>query len=120
MEAAIRSLIGLKGNKRGVLVAGDMLELGIYSETMHKKIGRFCAESGIDRLYATGQFSANVAAGAIIGGMDVSCVFTGSHKDILIDLKEWLRPTDCILIKGSRAMEMERIVAGLKEWAEKS
>ncbi|MFH2045740.1 MAG: UDP-N-acetylmuramoyl-tripeptide--D-alanyl-D-alanine ligase [Pseudomonadota bacterium] len=117
MEAAIRSLAGLKGNKRGVLVAGDMLELGIYSEALHKKIGEFCAEFGVERLYATGQFSANVAAGAIIGGMDVSSVFTGSQEDIISDLKEWLMPTDCILIKGSRAMAMEKIVAKLKEWA---
>lgn len=117
MEAAIRSLSGFKGKKRGALVAGDMLELGMYSESLHKKIGELCAESGIERLYATGQFSANIAAGAIIGGMDISSVFTGSQEDILSDLKEWLKPEDWILIKGSRAMGMEKIVIKLKEWA---
>lgn len=117
MEAAIRSFAGFKGKKRGALVAGDMLELGMYSESLHKKTGGLCAESGIERLYATGQFSANIAAGAIMGGMDVSSVFTGSQEDILSDLKEWLRPEDWILIKGSRAMGMEKIVIKLKEWA---
>ncbi len=116
MEAAIRLLAGFKGKKRGTLVAGDMLELGMYSETLHKKIGRLCAETGIDRLYATGQFSANVAAGAIIGGMDVASVFTGSQEDILSDLKKWLKPGDWVLVKGSRGMGMEKIVIKLKEY----
>ncbi len=120
MEAAIKSLAGLKGKNRGALVAGDMLELGIYSETLHKKIGELCAECGIERLYATGQFSSDIAAGAIIGGMDISSVFTGSQEDILSDMTEWLRPEDWILIKGSRAMGMEKIVVKLKEWTGRS
>lgn len=117
MEAAIKTLAGLKGDKRGILVAGDMLELGTHSEEMHRKIGALCAQSGIARLYAAGEFSGKTAKGAVENGMDPSAVFTGSCEDILDDLKTRLEPEDWVLVKGSRGMKMERIVSKLKEWA---
>lgn len=117
MEAAIKTLTGLMGNKRGILVAGDMLELGTHSEDMHCKIGALIAESGIARLYATGEFSGKIAEGAVEKGMDHSAIFTGSHEDIIDDLKSRLKSEDWVLVKGSRGMRMEKIVLKLKEWA---
>ena len=117
MEAAIKTLAGLKGDKRGILVAGDMLELGTHSEAMHRKIGALSAESGIARLYATGEFSGKIAEGAVGNGMEPSAVFTGSHEDIVNDLKGRLKPEDWVLVKGSRSMRMEKIVLKLNEWA---
>jgi murE/murF fusion protein len=118
MEAAIKTLAAIRGNNRGILAAGDMLELGTHSEAMHHKIGGICAETGIALLYATGNFSGNVAQGAVEKGMKTSAVFTGSHEEIVKDLKKRLKPGDWVLIKGSRGMKMEKIVSELKEWAE--
>ena len=117
MEAAIKTLAGLKGNKRGIFVAGDMLELGTHSEAMHRKIGALSAESGIARLYASGEFSGKIAEGAVGNGMGSSAIFTGSHEDIINDLKGRLKSEDWVLVKGSRGMRMEKIVLQLKEWA---
>ncbi|RPH52910.1 MAG: UDP-N-acetylmuramoyl-L-alanyl-D-glutamate--2,6-diaminopimelate ligase [Desulfobacteraceae bacterium] len=117
MEAAIKTLAGLKGNNRGIIVAGDMLELGIHSEDLHRKVGKLSGESGIYRLYATGEFSGKIAEGAVGSGMATSAVCTGSQEDIINDLKSRLQPEDWILVKGSRGMRMERIVLKLKEWA---
>jgi UDP-N-acetylmuramoyl-tripeptide--D-alanyl-D-alanine ligase len=119
MEAAIKTLSELKANNRGILVAGDMLELGEHSEKMHENIGALCAESGIARLYATGRFAANTADGATGSGMSSSSVFTGSHDDIFQDITGRLGRGDWILVKGSRAMGMERIVSRLKDWDKK-
>jgi len=117
MEAAIKTLLLLKADNRGVLVAGDMLELGEHSAKMHGKIGALCAESGIARLYATGQFAGNTADGAVGNGMNPDSIVTGSHDDILEDITRWLGAGDWVLVKGSRAMGMERIVFKLKIWA---
>lgn len=117
MEAAIKTLAGLKGNKRGILVAGDMLELGTHSEAMHCKIGALSAESGIAMLYASGEFSGKIAEGAVGSGMDPAYIFTGSHEDIINDLTDRLKSGDWVLVKGSRGMKMEKIVLKLKEWA---
>jgi len=117
MEAAIKTLLALKADNRGVLVAGDMLELGEHSAGMHEKTGALCAESGIARLYATGQFAGNTADGAVGNGMNLNSIVTGSHDDILEDITRWLGAGDWVLVKGSRAMGMEKIVSKLKVWA---
>jgi UDP-N-acetylmuramoyl-tripeptide--D-alanyl-D-alanine ligase len=118
VEAAVKTLMAVKKNSRGVLVIGDMFELGKHAESMHKKIGALSARSGIERLYATGPFAETVAAGARDKDMDPHNIFTGSKEQILDALTRWLKPNDWVLVKGSRAMGMEEIVQGLKQWAD--
>jgi UDP-N-acetylmuramyl pentapeptide synthase len=115
VKSAIRSLTSIKGGERGILVLGDMFELGEHSEEMHKKIGEFAAEAGISKLYATGRFSESVAEGACLKEMNQNSIFTGSRKEILAHLRKGLEPGDWVLVKGSRAMKMEDIVEGLTE-----
>jgi murE/murF fusion protein len=117
MKAAINTLRSLKGNHMGILVAGDMLELGDYAESMHRNIGRIAAGSNIAKLYVTGQFSETVASGAMDEDMNPRDIFTGTKEDILKRIKDRLDPGDWVLVKGSRGMAMETIVQGLLEWA---
>jgi UDP-N-acetylmuramyl pentapeptide synthase len=119
VEAAVKTLMALKKNNRGVLVIGDMFELGKHAESMHKKIGALSARSGVERLYATGPFAETVAAGARAKDMDPHNIFTGSKEQILDALTRWLKPNDWVLVKGSRSMGMEDVVQGLKQWADK-
>jgi UDP-N-acetylmuramoyl-tripeptide--D-alanyl-D-alanine ligase len=44
---------------------------------------------------------------------------TGSRDEIIADLIEWLQPGDWVLVKGSRGMAMEKVVEGIRNWAEK-
>ncbi len=117
MAAALKTITSLKGENRGVLVAGDMLELGEHAESMHRTIGSLTARLKVERLYATGQFADTVAAAAIHGGMDSHDTFTGTQEEILERIKGWLGPGDWVLVKGSRGMAMERIVENLLSWA---
>lgn len=113
MEAALKTLIALKKNNRGIFIIGDMFELGRHAEQMHEEIGALAAGSDISMLYATGEFAETVAAGAAGGGMESGNIFTGSKKEIIDDLTGRLRTNDWVLVKGSRAMEMEEIVERL-------
>jgi UDP-N-acetylmuramyl pentapeptide synthase len=117
MKAAINTLRSLKGNNTGILVAGDMLELGEHAESMHRNIGRIAAGSDIAKLYVTGEFARTVAAGAMDKDMDPHDIFTGSKEQILEDIKYRLGPGDWVLVKGSRGMTMETIVQGLLDWS---
>ncbi len=92
-----------------------MFELGKHAEQMHEEIGALAAGSGISMLYATGEFAETVASGAAVGGMESENIFTGSKKEILEDLTGRLKKNDWVLVKGSRAMEMEEIVEGLMD-----
>ncbi|UCH24150.1 MAG: UDP-N-acetylmuramoyl-tripeptide--D-alanyl-D-alanine ligase [Deltaproteobacteria bacterium] len=113
MEAALTTFKELKGDNRGVFVAGDMLELGAHAESSHYRIGALAVRSGILRLYVTGAFAEKVTAGAHSENMELQNIFRGNKKEILEDLARWLQPGDWILIKGSRGMRMEEIVEGL-------
>jgi len=117
MKAAINTLRSLKGNHTGILVAGDMLELGDHAVSMHRNIGRIAAGSDIAKLYVTGQFAQTVASGAMDEDMNPRDIFTGTKEEILEGIKDRLGPGDWVLVKGSRGMTMETIVQGLLDWA---
>jgi murE/murF fusion protein len=119
MKAALATLKGLRKDKRGIFVIGDMLELGDQAESLHYDIGVVAARSGITRLYSTGAFADTVAAGARSENMNPQSIISGRKQEILNHLKNWLEPDDWILIKGSRGMRMEDIVQGLRQWANK-
>jgi UDP-N-acetylmuramoyl-tripeptide--D-alanyl-D-alanine ligase len=117
MKAAFATLKTMRTGARGVVVIGDMLELGAQAQPLHRKVGARAARSGISRLYTYGQFAAEMRAGAQDEGMQPTDTFEGTHEEIVEDLKNWLKPGDWLLIKGSRGMTMEKVVQGLQAWA---
>lgn len=122
MEAALRVLSALSAEKkcgRSVAVLGDMKELGTYAPRLHKRVGRFLAENGIDRLVTVGAEASDIAEGAVIGGMpeehitrfpDASDAQIPAIADALC---RTLSADDTVLFKASRAMALERIVNAL-------
>ena len=118
MAAAIETLRKIKDGHRGILVVGDMLELGEESFELHRKVGETAATAGIAALYATGRFAGAVAQGAAGKGMDSGRIFVGDRQAICEHLKDSLRKGDWVLVKGSRAMGMETIVHDITGWAE--
>ena len=117
MSAAIETLKSLKENGRGVMVVGDMLELGPQAESLHHNIGILCAKSKISRIYATGKFAESVAAGARNEDMDSDNIILGTKEAIFKSIIGRLAPGDWVLVKGSRSMAMEQIVEKLLKWA---
>ncbi|OQX64063.1 MAG: hypothetical protein B5M56_01095 [Desulfococcus sp. 4484_241] len=113
VAAAISGLIDLKGDGRGILVMGDMLELGDHAADMHGKTGAVAVESGVDMICATGDFAKAVADGAVSAGMAPEKIITGSKDKIVNCLRSVLRDGDWVLVKGSRAMRMESVVSDL-------
>ena len=95
---------------RKMVVLGDMLELGEYCESGHREIGKLVPESS-DLLFAYGNRSKIISKQAEKGGMKKDKIFHFDNVDDLIKLlKSKIKSNDVILIKGSRAMHMERIV----------
>jgi len=115
MEAAIKTLVTLKGVQKSVLAAGDMRELGPDSERLHEGIGCIAAQSGVDWLFLTGEFAAAVKKGAVSQGMARDRVIIGEKPDLAARLMEVLGPKDWVLVKGSRSVGMETVVQLLAE-----
>ena len=116
MELALATLAEVKGEGRGIAVLGDMFELGAYSEEAHRELGRTVASLSIDGLVAIGKEARRVVDSAIRHGLEPDRVWVAeSHGEAVSILQEILRKGDWVLVKGSRGMEMEKIVIGLKE-----
>ena len=113
MRAAMETIKELKGHRSAFLVLGDMYELGEQAAGMHHAVGRWAAESGADMLLAVGEYAEAMAEGAIGGGMAKKKVMTGTKEQVVAALKAAARSGDWILVKGSRAMTMETVVAAI-------
>ncbi len=116
--AALNLLEDLDGRKIAVL--GDMLELGYYEEEGHLKVGGRAA-AVVSELVTVGQRGRIIARGARLCGMPPDHIHEADDcEGAVAVLRRILRPKDVILVKGSRAMRMERIVQALGEedvWA---
>jgi len=100
--------------ERRVAVLGDMLELGAEEEAGHRLVGARAAEIA-QRLITVGPRAQLIAAEAIARGMPAAAVRrVGSNQEAVAALTELLEPGDTVLIKGSRGMTMEEIVAALR------
>jgi UDP-N-acetylmuramoyl-tripeptide--D-alanyl-D-alanine ligase/murE/murF fusion protein len=113
MSAAIDTLAEVFASRR-IAVLGDMLELGPISRDAHFDVGRKAAARGIDILIAVGEWAKGIAEAARISGLPRSQACATTREAVLV-LKEMMKPGDAILVKGSRAMNMEAIVDALRE-----
>jgi UDP-N-acetylmuramoyl-tripeptide--D-alanyl-D-alanine ligase len=90
------------------LVLGDMGELGAGAATLHREAGERARAAGVDRLFALGPL-ARLAAEAF--GREAAAF--DAAGELLAALQEARHAGVHILVKGSRRMHMERIVAAL-------
>lgn len=117
LKAAVDTLANLSCNKRKILATADMLELGKESAHLHRDIGKYIASKGeIDMLISVGNFSENVAQGARERGMDDKNIKSFKSLDDSIEqIASFIKSGDILLVKGSRLMQMERLVRAIKE-----
>ena len=107
----MRLLAEISERSRRFVVVGDMGELGDTARAAHRQTGRLAAELGIDFLFAVGERADDVAAGARDAGMAPERIRIGRDcDDVAGELNTLLAGDDCVLVKGSRAMRMERVV----------
>ncbi|RME80457.1 MAG: UDP-N-acetylmuramoyl-tripeptide--D-alanyl-D-alanine ligase [Caldilineae bacterium] len=109
--AALNLLADMDG--RHIAVLGDMLELGSYEETGHRLVGRRAVDV-VDILITVGERARWIAAEARAAGMPAAHIHSvDTHEEALELLQRLIRPQDYILIKGSRAVGLEALVAAL-------
>jgi UDP-N-acetylmuramoyl-tripeptide--D-alanyl-D-alanine ligase len=111
--AALNLLDDLPGRKIAVL--GDMLELGSYEDEGHRKVGGRAAAVA-DVLVAVGARGRIMGEEALACGMEARRVFIcATNEEAIAHLKALIAPGDFVLVKGSRGMQMETIVAAVCE-----
>lgn len=103
VRAALAVLAKAPGRK--ILVLGDMGELGDSARDFHERIGVEARLAGIDALFTLGELSAYAAAKFGPGARHFTDI-----EGLLTEVENLLAADVTVLIKGSRFMQMERVV----------
>ena len=115
MKAGIENLSKMKANRK-IAILGDMLELGEFSEKLHKAVGEEVAKNKIDILITVGTEAKNIAKEAENCGMKKDKIFEfNSNNDVVNFVINNKKDEDCILIKASNGMHFIEIVNELKK-----
>jgi UDP-N-acetylmuramoyl-tripeptide--D-alanyl-D-alanine ligase len=112
MQAALESLKILPG-KRKVAILGDMLELGKFAMEAHERIGRL-AGGLADVIVTVGPRAKFIADEARKVSRKRNITSYDDAESAKEDVKNLLRKGDLVIVKGSRAMHLERIIEGIQ------
>jgi UDP-N-acetylmuramoyl-tripeptide--D-alanyl-D-alanine ligase len=116
-ESALAALAILAAtpSRRRLAILGDMLELGAYEEEGHRIVGRRAAEL-VDELLTIGPRARFIADEARRSGLPAKAIASFDRKDdVVAALAPHLGEGDTVLIKGSRGLALEDVVAALRE-----
>lgn len=115
MEAAFEVVAQVGGSRRRVLALGEMRELGPTAPALHRRVGAQAAALGPAFLLAVGPDARWLLEGAIAAGLpSASTGLAETAQDAIPLLHRIVQPGDVVLIKGSRAVEMEYLVEALR------
>ena len=109
MHAALDTVKDLKA-KRKVGVLGDMLELGEFTNAAHEAVGQLCNGS-LDILVTVGLRAKFIAEAAAQAGFDKNNIFSfDTAEQAKLEVQGLLEKGDLVLIKGSRGIQLDRVV----------
>lgn len=105
--AAIRTMCELPAPARRLAVIGEMRELGAFAETGHRQVGRALGEAALDGVLLFGDLTDYVESEAVRAGLDPARIRRAESLDDIRKFLHSLGEGDLVLMKGSRALEME-------------
>ncbi|MFC0214154.1 UDP-N-acetylmuramoyl-tripeptide--D-alanyl-D-alanine ligase [Paenibacillus chartarius] len=113
MEAALKLLAELGGFRCKFAVLGDMLELGPQEAELHRGIGERIGPETADYLLTYGERARHIADGALIRLPADRIRSFNDKRELAQHLLTLAEPNDVVLVKGSRGMRLEDVVAVL-------
>lgn len=110
--ASVKAAITLLTHRspQSILVLGDMKELGNYAQALHEEIGAFAKQAGVKQLFCYGENT--VYASRTFGK---NAQHFDDYQTLINALKQSVTPDTIVLVKGSRSMKMETVVAALMD-----
>lgn len=113
-RSAVATLNAFQVRGKKILVCGDMLELGKHSILLHQQLGEVIRLTSVHQVLTIGKFS-----------KEITQVLKSDHKgkesrhfESLQRLNEHLKnvcaPGDAVLVKGSRGMQLEKVIEFMK------
>lgn len=101
--------------RRRVAVLGDMRELGSFTDEGHRQVG-IRAAATTEVLVTVGELGRIIGEEALAAGFPAERLHQFDDADAAIHhLRSVIQPDDLVLIKGSRAVGMDRIVTEISD-----
>ncbi len=110
VRAAIDALAQMPG--RRLLVLADMCEVGSQGVSFHEEVGAYARAAGVERLFTLGELAAASAR-----AFGAAARHYPRIEALLADVEKELGPQTTLLVKGSRFMQMERVVRSFEKTA---
>lgn len=115
---AVRAMIDVlleQPARRRIAVLSEMLELGRLTEKLHRQLGVYVANAGVDVLVGVRGVSRFMVDEAVKAGLsDHAAFFFDQPEAAGAFLRHFVRPGDAILFKGSRATQLEKALATME------
>lgn len=113
MRTAINLLKAMECRGKRVVILGDMLELGALETEAHEDVLSMCSDSCFGMVALVGKrFAAAAEKLNLVGKINI--MFATDSESLSLDIKERLTANDVVLVKGSRALQMEKVVDAIK------
>ena len=113
MAAAMRFVTGLRAGGRKVLVLGSMLELGAAAAPAHAALGELITAAAPDVVFLFGAETAPTAQALAAAGA-APVLWTTRYEELEAAVLDSVRHGDTVLLKGSRGVALDRLVAPLQ------
>jgi UDP-N-acetylmuramoyl-tripeptide--D-alanyl-D-alanine ligase len=115
LDAMVAVLAATANFQRRILAAGEMRELGVASPVLHREAGIFAAKTRmVDWVIGVEGDAKEIVEGAVTAGVPrEQTKFFASSEEAATFLEGFLTAGDVLLVKGSRGVQMERIVESL-------
>lgn len=108
-EAAIDTFACIEAPYK-IIVLADMLDLGSDEKAYHYALGEYVAQNDFDMLIGYGALAESIVEGARHIQPNKQYQLASSHEAIYTYLKPYCNQTCAVLLKGSRGMELDKVV----------
>lgn len=113
MKSAINLLKAIDCRGKRVAILGDMLELGAIEADAHEMVLNMCSDSCFGMVALVGKrFTAAAQKLNLVGNINI--IYANDSESLALEIKERLTANDVVLVKGSRAMRLEKVVDAIK------
>ncbi|HKK64709.1 MAG TPA: cyanophycin synthetase, partial [Clostridia bacterium] len=100
---------------RLIIVLGAMKELGNKAESSHRKVGSTIAGIDAEAVFLFGEEMRFAFQEAQQQGFHNRLQFTTDYSELAQWVSDFVQPGDTVLLKGSRSMELERLVPHIEK-----
>jgi len=114
VRAAFHAMASRRVDGKRMAALGSMRELGADAARMHRETGALAVEAGAPYVFAFAEHAADFVDGARGAGAERAAAYE-THDALADAVAAMAKPGDCLLVKGSRGVTMERVIALLQE-----